>query len=252
MTEKEIVVRTRDGEMTVFVVHPEPGGPFPVAVLYMDGVGYREQIKENARRFAAGGFYVVAPDLYYRIGEKISFDMKNMASGLSDADREKMMAAASSVRPEGAASDTRAIFDAIADDPAAATGPKVAVGYCMGARVSLGIAASMADDFVAAAGIHPGALVNDTPESPHHDVANVRGELFFAFSENDRTATPENIDQFRQELQRQGVRGKVERWVGVTHGFSMADLPVYDREAAERHFERTLDLWRRNINPGAN
>jgi hypothetical protein len=27
----------------------------------------------------------------------------------------------------------------------------------------------------------------------------------------------------------------------------MADLPVYDRDAAERHFERTLDLWRRNL-----
>lgn len=250
MTEKEIVVRTRDGEMTVFVAHPENGGPFPVAVLYMDGVGYREQIKENARRFAAGGFYVVAPDLYYRIGEKLSFDMRNMGSGLGDAEREKLMAAASSVRPEGAASDTRAIFDAIADDPAAAAGPKVAVGYCMGARVSLGVAAAMADDFVAAAGIHPGALVNDTPESPHHDVAKVRGELFFAFSEKDRSATPENIEQFRKELARHGVRGEVERWAGVTHGFSMADLPVYDRDASERHFERTLDLWRRNLAAG--
>jgi dienelactone hydrolase len=29
----------------------------------MDGVGYREQIKANARRFAADGYYCVAPDL---------------------------------------------------------------------------------------------------------------------------------------------------------------------------------------------
>jgi hypothetical protein len=27
----------------------------------------------------------------------------------------------------------------------------------------------------------------------------------------------------------------------------MADLPVYNREAAEHHFERTLELWRRNL-----
>jgi hypothetical protein len=27
----------------------------------------------------------------------------------------------------------------------------------------------------------------------------------------------------------------------------MADLPVYEPQAAERHFERTLDLWRRNL-----
>ena len=27
----------------------------------------------------------------------------------------------------------------------------------------------------------------------------------------------------------------------------MADLPVYHEAAAERHFERTLELWRRNL-----
>jgi carboxymethylenebutenolidase len=43
--------------MTTFVVHPEGAGPFPVAVLYMDGVGYRDQIKKNARRFAESGFF---------------------------------------------------------------------------------------------------------------------------------------------------------------------------------------------------
>jgi hypothetical protein len=27
----------------------------------------------------------------------------------------------------------------------------------------------------------------------------------------------------------------------------MADLPVYDEQAAEHHFERTLELWRRSL-----
>ena len=242
MPEREIRVHTPDGEMTTFIVHPDGAGPFPVALLFMDGVGYREQIKENASRFAADGYYVVAPDLYHRIGDGITFDLSRM-----EEQRERMLAAASSVTPAGFVSDTRAALDAIASDPAAAAGPKVAVGYCMGARVSLGVAAAMPQEVAAAAGIHPGALVNDKPDSPHHDVAKVRGELYFVFAEIDRTATPENIEEFRQELGRSGVRGTVERWPGVTHGFAMADLPVYDHAAAERHFETTLDLWRRNV-----
>jgi carboxymethylenebutenolidase len=76
--EDEIRVRTTDGEMTVFVVHPNGDGPYPVAVLYMDGVGDREQVKENARRFAADGYDCVAPDLFYRSGEKLSFDLAQM------------------------------------------------------------------------------------------------------------------------------------------------------------------------------
>ena len=63
MSEREIRVHTPDGEMTTFVVHPDGAGPFPVALLFMDGVGYREQIKENARRFAADGYYVMLTPL---------------------------------------------------------------------------------------------------------------------------------------------------------------------------------------------
>ena len=92
-------------------------------------------------------------------------------------------------------------------------------------------------------------MITGKPDSPHHDLASVRGELYFAFAETDRTVTAEIVDQFREELARNGVRGVVERLPGTTHGFAMADLPVYNREAAEHHFERTLDLWKRNLSP---
>jgi carboxymethylenebutenolidase len=248
MVEKEIRVRTADGEMTTFVIRPSGDGPFPAAMLYMDGVGYREQLKKNARRFAAGGYYCVVPDLFYRSGPGLSFDFSRIASeGMSGPEAKRMMSVAASVTPDRVVADTQAIFAEIATDPASGRGAKVCVGYCMGARVALYVAAALAEEFVAAAGIHPGALVTDKPDSPHHDLANVRGELYFAFAEIDRSATPEVVEQFRDELHRHGVRGVVERLPGVAHGFAMADLPVYNHDAAERHFERTLDLWGRNL-----
>jgi carboxymethylenebutenolidase len=242
MYETEIRVPTPHGEMRTFVAHPDGAGPYPVAVVYMDAPGYREAVKDNARRFAEAGYYVVAPDLFYRAGE-VSFDRSRM----SDEDRERMMGLVRGVDPDAVVADTQAIFDTIDGDPAAGTGSKVVVGYCMGARLALHAAAAKPDEIAAAAGAHPGAFVTDQPDSPHHDVPKVRGELYFAFAENDRSATPENVEQFRQELERHGVRGTVERLPGTSHGFAMADLDVYDRDAAEHHFERTLDLWRRNL-----
>lgn len=247
MIEKETKIQTPDGSMTTFVVRPEGGGPFPVAVIYQDGVGYREQLKRNARRFAAAGYYCVVPDLFYRSGDKISFDFATLAGGLSGPDGDRLRGIMSQVKPPSVVQDTRAVLDAIASDRAASRGPKVCVGYCMGARLALHVAGAMPGEFVAAAGIHPGALVNDGAESPHHDLAGVRGELYFAFAEIDRTATPELVDLFRDEMRRSGVRGEVERIPGATHGFAMEDLPVYDRDAAERHFEKTLEVWRRNL-----
>lgn len=247
MTEKEMRVHTPDGDMTTFVVHPDGDGPYPVAVIYMDAVGYREQLKNNARRFAADGYYCVAPDLFYRYGEKLNFDMtKLVADGFQGPEAERMMSAVSSLKPDMVVSDTEAILASIEADPAAGSGPKVCVGYCMGARFALHVASELSDEFVAAAGIHPGALITDRPDSPHHDLAGVRGELYFAFAENDRFP-PEMVDQLRDELDRHRVRGVVERLPGTHHGFAMEDLPVYQREAAERHFERTLELWRRSL-----
>jgi len=248
MVEHEIRVHTDDGDMTTFVVRPDGDGPFPVALIFMDGVGYREQVKQNARRFAAGGYYCAAPDLYHRSGEKLSFDMSRLATdGFKGPEADRMMQAARSVTPENMVADTRAVLSAIATDPAASSGPKVCVGYCLGARVALHAASALPDEFVAAAGIHPGAPITDQPDSAHHDLATVRGELYFAFAETDRTATPEIVDQFREELQRNHVKGVVERLPGTAHGFAMADLPVYNHDAAEHHFERTLDLWKRNL-----
>jgi carboxymethylenebutenolidase len=241
--EAEVRVATADGEMTSFVVHPEEDGPFPVAFLFMDGIGYRDQVKANARRFADAGYYVVAPDLFYRSGEKISFDFTRAAE---PAYRERLLEVVAAVTPERTAADIDAIAVIVAADDAAGSGAKVCVGYCMGARVALRAAASDAG-FAAAAGIHPSALVTDRPDSPHHDLARVGGELYFAFAENDNSATAENVDSFRAELERHGVRGVVERLPGTTHGFAMEDLPVYDRNACERHFERTLELWKRSL-----
>ena len=157
-----------------------------------------------------------------------------------------MMAIIGSVTPEAVEGDTEAILAAIADDPMAAAGEKVGVGYCMGARHIVHMAA-VRDDIAAVAAIHPGSLVTEGPDSPHLELPRIQGELYVGFAEDDRSATPELIDRFRHEMELAHVRGVVERLAGTGHGYAMADLPVYNRDAAERHFERTLDLWRRNL-----
>jgi carboxymethylenebutenolidase len=72
----------------------------------------------------------------------------------------------------------------------------------MGARMALLEAAALPEEFVAAAGIHHGALATDAPDSPHHDLANIRGELYFALAEIDQSATAEVVDRFPAALER--------------------------------------------------
>ncbi|MCY3793106.1 MAG: dienelactone hydrolase family protein, partial [Gammaproteobacteria bacterium] len=66
MIEHHIDIETPDGAMNTFIVHPDEGGPHPLAVFYMDAPGKREELHDMARRLATAGYYVMLPNLYYR------------------------------------------------------------------------------------------------------------------------------------------------------------------------------------------
>ena len=36
MHDRTVAIPTQDGPMETFITHPEAGGPFPAAVIYMD------------------------------------------------------------------------------------------------------------------------------------------------------------------------------------------------------------------------
>jgi carboxymethylenebutenolidase len=177
------------------------------------------------------------PDLFYREGEKLSFDP--IRTRTDEAYRAELMRVVTAVTPEAAMADTDAVLQPLSGDAAAAEGPMVCVGYCMGARLALRAMEAKADGFAAAACIHPGKLATD-------DLARIRGEVLVAFAEVDQSVSAEDADEFRREFEAAGVEGAVERWPG-THGFAMADLPMYDEAASEQHFARTLELWRRAL-----
>ena len=53
MIELHLDIPTADGAMNTFVVHPEEGGPFPVVLFYMDAPGWRDELRDMARRLAS-------------------------------------------------------------------------------------------------------------------------------------------------------------------------------------------------------
>ena len=75
--ETEIRIETQDGKMRTFVARPDGDGPYPVAVIYMDAPGYRDALKEIARRYARSGYYTVLPDLYHPHGD-VTFDLPEL------------------------------------------------------------------------------------------------------------------------------------------------------------------------------
>jgi carboxymethylenebutenolidase len=246
MMEKEIRITTADGQMRTFIARPDGDGPFPVAVIYMDALGYRDALKDIARRYASSGYYTVLPDLYHSHGDDVSFDIEQVMNDPEGPERKRLMGFAMATTPKLTERYTEALLEHVGSDPVARSGGKVCLGFCMGAGIVLHTLATFSDDFVAGSGIHPGPLVVDGPQSLHLELATVRGELYFGFAETDDASAPELLAAMEEEAGRHGVSIRIEVYPGTFHGFAVPGMPVYDSEASERHFARTLEIWDRN------
>ena len=143
--------------------------------------------------------------------------------------------------------DTDALIAFADHDPAASRGPMGTLGYCMSGQYAINAAARHPERVAAAASIYGVQLVTDAHDSPHLVAARARAELYVACAEIDHWAPLEMVEQFGQALSAAGVNGEVELYPGAHHGFAFPQRPAYDRDAAERHWERLFALWRRNL-----
>ena len=62
-----------------------------------------------------------------------------------------------------------------------------------------------------------------------------------------REITPEKVVALEKYLAGTGIDYRVEFYPGAEHGFAFPERHCYDKQAAERHWERLFDLFRRNL-----
>jgi carboxymethylenebutenolidase len=135
-------------------------------------------------------------------------------------------------------------LDAHAD---ARPGPVGVHGYCMSGPYALAAAARFPERIGAAASYYGTWLVNDAEESPHLNLHKIAGEIYISCAEHDDLAPPEMVAELKRLFDRSGVKGELEIQPGVHHGFAFPQRRVYDKPAAERHWERLFALYRRTL-----
>jgi carboxymethylenebutenolidase len=230
-----VQIQTQDGVADAYLARPEDE-PHPGVLLLMDAYGLRPVIEEMADRIAADGYVVLAPNVFYRAGR---------SPVNTGTDFQKIRPLMADLTPERLAEDGAAYLDYLAK--VASPGPVAITGYCMGGRLGWRIAAAHPDRVAALAAFHTGGLVTDDPDSPHRAVGSVDAELYFGFADQDRGMTAEHIATFEQALQGAGASYRAEVYDGARHGYTMADLQVYDEAASERHFGELRALLERTL-----
>ena len=243
MIEQTLEVPLSDGTSTTFIVHPERDGPHPLILFLMDAPGIREELRDMARRLASAGYYVMLPNLYYRAGV---LELVPPGGAMDDALRERMMGLMNGLTIPMVMDDVEAMVAFASGQPGADAGRIGTVGYCMSGQFAINAAVRI-PQVKAAASIHGTYLVTEAEDSPHLAARKSSAELYFACAETDRWAPLETVAALAKALEADGARAEVEIYPGAEHGFSFPQRALYQKQGAERHWERLNTLYRRNL-----
>jgi carboxymethylenebutenolidase len=116
-----------------------------------------------------------------------------------------------------------------------------AVGFCMGGQLALfaGTVNSSVGAVVDFYGIHP----NVKP-----DYTKLTGPVLGLFAEKDAFVTPQAAKDVDAAIKKAGKQSEIHIYPGVDHAFFNDERPeVYDRNAAEDAWRRTLAFFRQHL-----
>lgn len=204
-------------------------GPLPSVVVIHHMPGWDEWTREVVRKFAQHGYNAISPNLFHRFGVGTADDVAAVARSQGGASDAQVMADV-----EGAARYLRAL--------PTSNGKVGTIGFCSGGRHVYLAACSIpsldaaVDCWGGGVVARPDQLNEKRPVAPIDLTDRMEVPLLGIFGNEDRSPTPEQVDQTEAELQRLGKVYEFHRYEGAGHGFFATDRPAYRPEQA-------VDAW---------
>jgi carboxymethylenebutenolidase len=243
MSRQDVTIPTPDGDARAYVFTPDAGaGPWPAVIMYMDALAIRPAMFEMAERLASNGYYVLLPDMFWRLPP---YPPMNPAEVFADADKRQALFSRfmGSTDPKRAMSDTGAFLDWLGRQPNAKADKVGVTGYCMGGAMALRAAGNFPDRIAAAGAFHAGGVVTDQADSPHLLAPKIKAKVFVGGADQDSHFTDAQLETLKTAFADAGVKGEVTIYRGALHGYAPRDMPVFDAQACERHWRDTLELF---------
>ena len=245
-TTQEVRIKTPDGECDALFVHPTGGGAHPAVLMWPDILGLRPAFREMATRLAASGYAVLCINPYYRDAQAPVVQVG--ASFQDESTREKVMPMYRNLSAKTHQSDAEAFVTWLDEQTPVDSRRKVGtMGYCMGGPIVMRTAAVAADRIGAACSYHGGGLVTDKPDSPHLLIPKMNAQFLIAVAENDDEREPNTKIALGDAFKEHGLDAEIEVYEGAMHGWCVLDSRVYNHDAAEKAWGRTLALFQRAL-----
>jgi carboxymethylenebutenolidase len=219
----EIEFPTSAGTTPGYLAVPEAGHG-PATIVLQEWWGVDEHVRSICDRFAAEGFYALAPDLFRgeTTTEPSEAQQKMMALSMPEVEKDMCGAA-----------------DYLASLPRVEGSGIGAVGFCLGGGLAVWAAATCP---------RITATVTYYYVMPHGrpDFSKIKGPLLGHFGTADEFIPVEAAKQLEAELSEAGVDMTLHFYEGQGHAFfnDTNRLGTYDPEAADLSWQRTVSFLR--------
>ncbi|GAM27262.1 hypothetical protein SAMD00019534_104370 [Acytostelium subglobosum LB1] len=228
------------------------GKKLPAILFFMDAIGLRPQIEKMVDRIAEQGYYVFAPNLYYRSGRAPI--IPNYADFLSSNEKRGefftlLQPVMKAFNADMCIKDTLKYIAHIDSQPNVVPQCRLGItGYCMGGLQASIIAGTYPERFSALGSWHGAGLANPAnPKSPHFLAGNIKAECYFGHADNDANMNADAIKLLEQSLTAANVKYTSIIYTGAMHGYTMEDTTVYHKEATDKKWIALMDLFERNV-----
>jgi carboxymethylenebutenolidase len=223
----DVEFQANGGTAPGYLAAPESGSG-PATIVLQEWWGLEDHIKDICDRFAAEGFFALAPDLY-----------RGETTEQPDEAQQKMMA----MSMEQAEKDMRGAVDHLASQDGVEGTGVGAVGFCLGGGLS-----------VWAATVNPKVRASVTYYyvMPHGkpDFSKVGGPVLGHFGTADDFVPVDDAKALEREIaEASGQPVEFEFYDGAGHAFfnDTNRLGTYDKDAADASWRRTVEFLRRNL-----
>ncbi|TDO06391.1 carboxymethylenebutenolidase [Mycobacterium sp. BK086] len=212
------------------VYQARPDGEARGAVLVIqEAFGVTDHIEDVCRRFAAEGYFAVAPHLFHRSGDPvIAYD-----------EMEKVYPHVMALNAEDLAADLDAALGYVAE---AGFGPQrtAVVGFCMGGSVAFWAGERQA--LGAVVSFYGGGIAGGRFGIPPlvELAAKLKSPYLGFFGDRDQTISVDEVESLRNALQDAHVPTDLVRYPDAEHGFHCDARSSYHEASAKQAWQQTL------------